>query len=174
MQAGTVVRGLGGLLPVALMWVSGAAAQAAPKTRSFSVDLGFVNASGNTSVTTFNLGERFLAHRADTSLIFTQTFGAVRASTDGEKSAENFKAQLRVDRRVSKALYLFLLTGWDRNVFGGVDRRFEETIGIAYQAVARPKDELGLELGLSLFQQLNTLASPGQPRDDNFSAARIA
>ena len=174
MQPGPVVSRVIRLLPIGLVWAAVAAAQAAPKTRSFSVDLGFVNASGNTSVTAFNLGEKFLAHRSDTSLIFTQTFSAVRASTSGEKTAENYKAQLRLDRKLSGRVYLFGLVGWDRNVFGGVDRRFEETIGVAYQAVRRPKDELALEVGLSMFQQRNTLAAAGQSRDDNFSAARIA
>jgi putative salt-induced outer membrane protein len=68
---------------------------------------------------------------------------------------------------------LFGLTGWDKNVPGGVNRRFEETIGLSYKAVTLPNDELGLELGFSLFQQQNVTAVAGS-LDDNFKAGRAA
>ena len=125
------------------------------KSQALNVDLGFVNASGNTSVTTVNLGDKFVVNSQDKRVIFTQTFSAVRSQTDGTKNAENYRAQLRLDYGLGGKLYLFGLTGWDRNVFAGVARRFEETIG------------------LSLFQQRNTIATLGN-FDDNFTAGRLA
>ncbi len=143
------------------------------KTQAVNVDFGFVNASGNTSVTTLNLGNKYVTNTADKRVIFTQLFNAVRSQTDGEKQAENYRAQLRLDYGLGGKLYLFGLTGWDRNVFAGVSRRFEETIGLSYKAVALPNDDLTFEVGLSQFQQRNTIATAGK-FDDNFTAGRLA
>ena len=143
------------------------------KTTAFTADLGFVNASGNTSVTTLNLGEKFVANTADKRVIFSQLFGAVSSKADGITNAENYRAQVRLDYQLSGRLYAFGLTGWDKNTPGGVKRRFEETIGLAYKAVTMPNDELGLELGLSKFQQRNLVKAAGS-FDDNFTAGRAA
>ncbi|MBM4186059.1 MAG: DUF481 domain-containing protein [Gemmatimonadetes bacterium] len=162
------------VLLLALLPAGLAAQEAPPKTRSFTADFGFVNASGNTSVTTLNVGNKFVANSVDKRVIFTQLFNAVRSRADGATNAENFRGQLRLDYGLGGRLYLFGLTGWDRNVPGGVRRRFEETIGLSYKAIALPNDELGLEVGLSLFQQRNVVAtSPGE-FDDNFKAGRVA
>jgi len=142
------------------------------KTTSLTADFGFVSTAGNTSVSTFNLGDKFVAQKADKSLIFTQVLGIVYGRADGVKNAENYRAQARVDVELTPKLYLFGLTGWDRNVFGGIDRRFEETIGLALRALRLPNDELTLEAGLSLFQQRNTTADESGEFDDNFKAGR--
>ena len=144
------------------------------KTRALNVDLGFVNASGNTSVTTLNLGDKFVVSTRDKRVIFTQTFSAVRSQTDGTKNAENFRAQFRLDHGLGGKVYLFGLAGWDRNVFAGVSRRFEETIGLSYHALSLPNDDLAFEVGLSQFQQRNTIATAGGGFDDNFTAGRLA
>jgi putative salt-induced outer membrane protein len=143
------------------------------KTRSFVADFGFVNAAGNTTITTMNLGEKFVANRPDQQVIFTQLLGAVYGSTEGTKTVENYRAQLRLDYKLHDRLFVFGLTGWDRNTFGGVDRRFEETIGLAYKPIANDHDQLDFEAGVSLFQQRNTVAVNGT-FDDNFKAGRIA
>lgn len=144
------------------------------KTQALNVDLGFVNASGNTSVTTFNLGEKFVANTTNKRVIFAQLFNLVRSEADGEKNAENARAQLRLDYGLGGRLYLYGLTGWDRNRFAGVDRRFEETVGLSYKAVSLPNDDLTVEAGLSLFQQRNTVAGADGSLDDNFAAGRLA
>ena len=148
-------------------------AQDTVKTKSFVADFGVVNVAGNTSVTTINLADKFVANTRDKAVIFTQILGAVYGRTDGEKTVENYRAQLRLDYKLSGRLYLFGLAGWDRNTFGGVDRRFEETIGLAYRAIDRPQDQLDFEAGFSLFQQRNTVADNGS-FDDNFKAGRLA
>lgn len=157
------------LLPVSMV-----AQDAKPeKTTAITADFGFVSASGNTSVTTLNLGEKFVSNTKDKRVIFTQLFGAIRSSADGTTNAENYRAQLRLDYQLSGRLYLFGLTGWDKNEPGGVNRRFEETLGLSYKAVTLPNDELGIEAGLSLFQQRNLTAVAGT-FDDNFKAGRAA
>lgn len=149
-------------------------AQPKPDLTSVTADLGFVSAAGNTSVTTLNFGDRFQTQRADKRIILAQTFNAVRSEVDGVKNVENFRGQLRLDYGLGGRMYLFGLTGWDRNVPAGVSRRFEETIGVAVKVVTKPRDELGLEIGLSSFQQRNTLTSAEANRQDNYAAGRAA
>lgn len=162
------------VVPVLLLPSMLLAQDAKVKTTSITADVGFVNASGNTSVTTLNVGDKFVAQTADKRVIFSQIFTAVRSRADGTTNAENFRGQLRMDYGLGGRLYLFGLTGWDRNVPAGVRRRFEETIGLAIKAVTLPNDELNLEVGLSLFQQRNVVATSPGVFDDNFKAGRAA
>lgn len=143
------------------------------KTTEFSADFGLVNASGNTSVTTFNLGNKFVANTADKKVIFTQIFNTIRSEANGTTNAETYRAQLRLDYGLGDQWYLYGLTGWDRNVPGGVSRRFEETVGVSYLAVALPNEEFAIEVGLSLFQQRNVVPISGV-LDDNYRAGRVA
>jgi putative salt-induced outer membrane protein len=164
---------------LSIPFVTGVAAlraqDAKPKTRSFTADFGFVSAAGNTRVTTFNLGDKLVLNSADKRVVFTQLFNAVRSEADGVKNAENYKAQLRLDLGiVDGRVFLFALTGWDRNVPAGIARRFEETVGLAVKAVDLPADVLTVELGLSTFQQHNLDADPMGSFDDNYKAGRAA
>ncbi|MHB1329729.1 MAG: DUF481 domain-containing protein [Gemmatimonadales bacterium] len=169
------IRTVGAAVLLGIAAVAPLFAQEEPvKTRSFSADFGFVSAAGNTNVTTLNFGDRLVLNTADKSLIFTQTFNAVRSEADGTRTAENYRTQLRLDRGLGNRFYAFLLAGWERNVPAGIARRFEETLGIAYQAVATERDELNVEVGLSFFQQRNIDAQLGQTLDDNYTAGRFA
>jgi len=151
-----------------------ATAQQKPvKTTALTADLGFVNAAGNSSVTTFNIGDKFVAQTKDKRLVFTQTFAAVYGRTDGEESAENYRAHLRLEHHLTDGLFVFGLTGWDRNIFAGIERRFEETVGLSWKPFSLPQDELALEGGLSLFQQRNTVADPPGTYDNHYKAGRI-
>lgn len=144
------------------------------RTTSISGDLGFVSVSGNTSVTTFNLGEKFTANTRDKRLIFTQIAAAIYGKTNGAKSAESYRFGLRGDRTIGQQIYFFGLTGWDRNTFGGIDHRFEETAGLGFKPVASPVNQLSFEAGVSFFQQTNTFAPAGTSLETDFTAGRIA
>jgi putative salt-induced outer membrane protein len=159
---------------LSLLDLSGLSAQTNPaKTRSFIGDLGFVNVSGNTSVTSFNVGDKITLSTVDKRFVFTQTAGLVYGKTDGIKSAESYRFQLRGDYGLGSRRYVFGLTGWDRNTFAGISRRFEETVGLGVKAITQPQDELSFEAGLSLFQQQNTFAPAGTSLDDNYKAGRL-
>jgi putative salt-induced outer membrane protein len=163
------------LVALGLFAIAPVAAQEGPvKPRSFSGDLGFVNVSGNTSVTTLNVGDKFTAMSHDGRAAFTQTAGVVYGKTNGTKSAQSYTAQLRGDYGLGGKLYLFGLAGWERNTFAGVARRFEETMGLGFKAITEPNDHLEFEAGLSLFQQKNTFAHSGESLDDNYKAGRVA
>lgn len=120
----------------------------------FTADLGVVNAAGNSSVTSFNLGQRILY--TDGPWKLTQEFAALYGRTDGEKSAEQVRVAGRVDHTLGDRLALYGRVGWDRNVFAGLHRRFEEGFGLAFKVVEAPRTEFDIEGGLGATQQVNT------------------
>ncbi|NOT08258.1 MAG: DUF481 domain-containing protein [Gemmatimonadales bacterium] len=144
-------------------------AQDQVKTLQFVGDLGFVNASGNSEVTSFNLGDKLVAQTGDKRHLFTQLFGFIYGRTDGETTANSWRASGRYEYGVSKRFYLYAQAGAERNRFAGIARRFEEGPGVVVKAVAAPKDEFDLEGGVSLVQQRATDGT-----EDNFAAGRVA
>ena len=144
-------------LALALL-VPALAAQDAPKRPwTLQTDFGFVNTAGNTSTTTLNAGQK--ATYTSGRWTFGQQFAAVYGRTDGVKSAENYAARLRGDYGLSPRLGLYVLTGWDRNEFAGISRRFEEGTGLTFKAVALPRTTLDLEAGVAANQQRSTAGS---------------
>lgn len=139
------------------------------KRAEFTADLGFVNASGNASVTTFNVGDKLVLRSRDSSHILTQLFGLVYGRSDGETVADNWRASARYERRLSRRVYLFALLGMDRDRLAGISRRFEESLGLTWKALTGPRTELGLEGGLSFIQERPT-AGVG----DDFLAGRAS
>ncbi|HSR14788.1 MAG TPA: DUF481 domain-containing protein, partial [Gemmatimonadales bacterium] len=67
-------------------------------------DLGFVNASGNTEVTTLNLGEKLTWKPAGSRFSVTEAAKYVYGKTDGEKTADQVVLEGRVDFAITKRL----------------------------------------------------------------------
>lgn len=156
-----------GTVFILLLSSAGTSLSAQDKPTTFTTDLGFVNAAGNTSVTTFNLGE-VLTHTSGAWKL-QQSLGALYGKTEGEKSAEQLQAGVRADYALSERVSLYGRAGWDRNQFAGINRRFEEGVGLAVKLVALERDVLSVEAGLGATQQVNT-----SDESSNFLAGRAA
>jgi putative salt-induced outer membrane protein YdiY len=143
------------------------AAQDAPPPLQVTTDLGFVNAAGNTDVTTFNVGEELLYTTGPWGI--KQTFGVVYGRTDGEVSTSLWRAGIRGDRSVGARLGIYLLGAFDRNTFAGITRRFEEGAGLVLKALETPTDRLEFEAGAGLTQQRST-----ERVNSSFASARAA
>ena len=130
-------------------------------------DLGYVNTAGNTDVTTLNFGE----HLSYGSGGWTQTHRlvAVEGRSGGEETAAQYKTALRVDRSFSPRFGAYALAGYERNVFAGIGRRYEEGSGLTARAIALANDLLALEAGISFIQERNTARV-----EQTFSAGRGA
>jgi len=132
-------------------------------------DLGFVNTAGNASVTTFNVGDKLIFRSRDSQHIVTQLFALVYGRSDGETVANNWRASGRYEHSLGARVYAFGLLGMDRDRLAGMDRRFEEGLGLTWKAIAGPRTELGLEGGLSLIQE-----RPTSGIDDDFLGGRAS
>ena len=133
----------------------------------FTGTVGLVNAAGNSDVTTINVGDRIDYKMRGWGL--TQLFNVVYGRNEGETNTSIWNASLRGDRNVNQRLAVYLLAGWERNTFAGIDRRWEEGAGLLAHLLARPRNVLEGEVGISFIQQLSTL---GIHRD--FPSARVA
>jgi putative salt-induced outer membrane protein len=132
-----------------------------------TTDLGWVDATGNTDVTTFNLGEELLA--AVGVWGFKQTFGVVYGRTEGETSASLWRATARADRTLAGRFGIYAIGAFDRNRFAGISRRFEEGAGVVVKAVQSDANLLELEAGGGLTQQRSVT-----DESTSFASARAA
>jgi len=128
-------------------------AQDAPKPPAieFSADLGLVDVSGNTSVTTLNAGEKLLRRMAPWE--FRQDFSVVYGETDGEESSNLWRASLRGDYGLSERLALYVRTGFERNKFAGITSRFAEGAGGVFKVLNTDIDQLEVQAGFEVTQQ---------------------
>lgn len=152
-------------------------AAAAPAARAQEADgqvhlvgnLSFVNAAGNSDLTTLSADETLLKLTTDSAWKFQQTAAAVYGRSQDSTTASAFNVGARVDRILSSRVSAFAGGNWQRNRFAGIARRFEEMLGLAVQLMARERDQVSVEAGASFNQQRSTTGLT-----DNFVAARAA
>lgn len=125
---------------------------------SGSGDIGFVSAAGNTQVTTLNVGEN-LTYAPTSHFHVAQTVAIVYGRTDGVESASLWQATARADQDLGNRWGAYTLFAFDRNTFAGIDRRFQEGIGVLYHPIHSSTDTLAAEVGLGLVEQRSTTDS---------------
>jgi putative salt-induced outer membrane protein len=156
------------LFAVALIPGAVAAQDPAPAAiTKFAADLGYVTTSGNTQVTTMNLGEKLTRERG--RLTLQQGFAIVYGKQRDTVNVNSLRTNLRGDYKIDRLLALFVGGSYDRNTFAGVERRFEEQIGVQARVLAAARDTVRVEGGGSFTQQLGT-----DGRKQDFPAARGA
>jgi putative salt-induced outer membrane protein len=130
---------------------SAQAADSTPPPIKGTLDLGLVAASGNTDLTTFNLGEKL--EYAKGKWTVTQGAKMVYGQTNGVESANEYLVFVRPDYALSARWKGYVLGSWDRNTFIGISTRWQEGLGLSFEAVQGPKHFLALDGGFSFFQQ---------------------
>jgi putative salt-induced outer membrane protein len=128
-----------------LMAMSALAPIDTAKTIKFTADAGFVNTTGNTEITSVNLGNKIEA--TSNGWKFTQTGGVVYGKNDGEVNTSLWLASLRGARDLSPRVALFVVTEFDRNTFAGISSRYAPQVGLAAKLVDGAKDKLRAEVG---------------------------
>jgi putative salt-induced outer membrane protein len=155
-------------VPAALITAAPILAQdKAPPPSEFNTDLGFVSVSGNKSVTTLSLGEKWI--RRIERWEFRQELGAVYGKTDGEETSNLWRASLRSDYGLGSNFALYARTAFDRNKFAGVKSRFAEGLGAVVRLIATDVNQLNVEGGFELTQQDNIDGT-----SDSFASLRAA
>jgi len=164
------IRGSRVLAGCALLLPAGAGAQDPPKQPLvLTANVAFVDAAGNTDVTTLSGDQRLEYAPPESGWTLTEFASIVYGKTGEETSANALKLGGRADRAITARLSAFAGAGYERNRFAGIARRFEELAGIAYKVLDLPRDWLTAELGAAFTQQRNLDAT-----DDDFVAARAA
>lgn len=136
---------------------------------ALTASVSFVDAAGNTDVTTLSGDQRIQYAPTGSGWTFTESIALVYGRTDGATSANSLKVGGRADRAFTTRLSAFGGGSFERNRFAGIARRFEEVAGLAYRIVDGKRDQLSAEAGASFNQQRSVDGT-----DDAFVAARLA
>lgn len=157
------------LAPVASHQAALAQEAGAPKSVAVTLDLGVMNAAGNTRVTTLNGTENVKFKPANSRWQFEEQVSGAYGRIQDSVTAEQLKVMARADYTVLAIVHLFVGGTYERNRFAGVGRRFEQIAGVALRPIDRPRNLLNIELGSALTQQRSIAALK-----DNFMAMRVA
>ena len=151
--------------------LASATAQAAKpdtaKPLKVTAGLAYLDASGNTDVTSLTVNERLEWTRPH--FVWAQSANAINGTTDGEESASLLAIGVRGDWKPAGRLSVYSLVNYDRNRFANIGRRFEEGAGLGYTMIERPRHKLATELGAQFVQQRNL-----EKVSDSFLAGRAA
>jgi len=149
------MRLLTGLLALMLVPVAAfpQAPAPAPRPTQLTFDLGFVNASGNSNVTSFNVGEKF-SWRLE-RITLGQTGKVLYGKTDGSTTAESYDAGVRGDYPLGKTIGVFVIGTFQRDPFAGIAERWGGGPGVAVGLVQAPHDTLSVEGALTAQRERN-------------------
>ena len=140
-------------LPVAaaaLLATVSAAQDAKPKT-SYTGDLGYVSASGNTQLSTLSIGDKIAYTNG--AWVLSQLAAYVYGETNNKQSANQLRIAVRADWAFQPRLSLFAGVAYERNTFAGFDSRTDEIAGLAWKAIVAPNDAMSLDAGGVLTQE---------------------
>lgn len=143
------------------------AQEADPVVTKITADIGYVAVSGNTQVTTFNAGEKLTQARGRLSL--EQGVALVYSQQADSVITNYLRAHFRGDFKIDKLLAVFTGIAFDRNRFAGIERRFEEQLGITARILGTARDTVRVEGGGTFTQQIGT-----DGIQQNFPSARGA
>lgn len=119
-----------------------------------SLDAAYVSATGNSNVTTVSLGDKVAASRGNWTL--RQMVAYVYGKTDGTESANQLRAGLRAEYRITDQFSGFAAVNYERNPYAGFSRRVDELFGAQWRALATSGDSVTFDAGGLYTQQANT------------------
>lgn len=142
-------------------------AAAATRPVSATAKLGYVQTGGNTEVLTLLAGDKLTWSTGH--WLLAQDADAVYGRDHSVENAGRYLVGLRGDYKLSERISPYALTSWRRNTFGGINRQFEEGVGLVFHAIAPKPQQLDLEGGVGLKQREDITHV-----EDDFSTARVA
>lgn len=116
------------------------------KKWSDEAELSFVDTGGNTDVVSLSAKNQ-LKYKFTNKLAGSWALGALYGESDGEKNAERYFTELRLDYMFTERLYTFGIGGWLQDEFAGFDARYYVGPGIGYKFLIGPKHLLMGEIG---------------------------
>ena len=115
-----------------------AESHAVEKKWSDEAELSYVETNGNTEIKTLS-AKNLLKYKFTEVLLGEWKVGALYGETDGEKVAESYFSDLRLDYLFTKRFYSFAMAGWSRDRFIGIDERYYIGPGVGYKFLIGPK-----------------------------------
>jgi hypothetical protein len=170
-RIGALTRRCGRFLAGAMLAIAPAnavSAQAAKKPSvGGSLDLGFVQSSGNTRTTTLSFGDNF-GWTATPKLQVRQTLRSIYGEVDDKVNANLIDIDVSGDYKLVERLGVTASVGFDRNPFAGIARRVEQSVGVSWHIESARHDSLRFTGGMLWTQQRNTADV-----ESNFTSVRV-
>ena len=133
-----------------LMPLAASGAEEAPGPWSGTAALGILATSGNSETTNANLGigvnydrERW-HHEA--------RFAAAGADTDGQTTAERYKAGYKARYDFTEHDFLFALVSYEKDLFSGYDQQISEAVGYGRRLINNDRQVLNVQVGAGFKQ----------------------
>lgn len=141
-----------GVLLIVLAATGSALAEQEKRWRD-KAELSFVQTGGNTAVTTL-AAKNDWHYQFSPSWQVSWTAGILYGETDGEKTAERYVTDLRLDYDYSESAYIYTLAGWLQDTFAGFDHRYYAGPGGGYHFSNGPRHFLTGELGINYAREM--------------------
>ena len=106
-----------------------------PKPVEFAGDIGFVNTSGNTEVTTLTVNEKLVLNTGPWKL--SQSFGTMFGKLKDSVNTSIWRAGLRGDRLFTERLGVFGLLNFGKNRVAGGAGHWEQGVGALVKAICK-------------------------------------
>ncbi|MDJ0712053.1 MAG: DUF481 domain-containing protein [Woeseiaceae bacterium] len=107
--------------------------------------LGYLATSGNTENSTLNTGVE--VGYATGNWAHLLTAAAVNASEDDDITAEAYDLGWKSERNITDNDFLFGRLDWRKDLFGGFDTQFSQTVGYGRRLIDADKHTLNAEIG---------------------------
>lgn len=117
-----------------------------PKKIKDQAELSVVNTSGNTDVFTLSF-KNTLEYDFSQKYMGTWKVSALSGKQKGEKNAERYSTNLRLDNFFSSGTFFYFLGSWLQDKFAGYDNRYSLGPGIGQKFVDGPVHYLEAEIG---------------------------
>lgn len=138
-----------------------------PPLWSGKAELSFVSTSGNTDTQTLGFAGEVSYKPDPWSVAARGTF--VRAESGGDLKARTLDLALRTGYKLAPHLEAFDLCGYYENGFAGIDHRWTEDLGVAWEVLYEGSHKLKVEAGVGYTKEARIT-----DEDRSFATARVA
>ena len=131
------------------------AGHAEEKKWADEAELSYVDTGGNTEVSTLS-AKNLLKYAFSERWLASLKLSVLRGESDGERNAENYLTEVRLDYLFTDRAYSSAIAGWSKDQFAGIDGRLYVGPAVGYKLLTEPKHLLLAETGLNLVDEQYT------------------
>jgi putative salt-induced outer membrane protein len=130
-------------------------------------ELSYVNTGGNTDVLSLSAKNK-LSYQFSDRLDGIWDLSALYGETDGDKTAERYATEIRLNYGLDKNVYIAGIGGWLQDEFAGIEERYYLGPALGYKFITGPKHFLSAESGLDYVTETYT-----NDKDAEFMRGRV-
>ncbi len=118
------------------------------KKWSDQAELSYVDTGGNTDMKTLS-AKNLLKYKFTDKLEGAWKAKAIYGESDGERDAEKYSTELRLNYLFTERFYSAFIAGWGKDKFAGIDSEYRVGPAVGYKLLDGPKHFLSSEAGVN-------------------------